>query len=147
ETLQQVVAVDPVPPLRLQPRLPRDLGVICLKCLQKEPALRYATALDLADDLQRYLTDRPILARPTPRWAHLARWCRRNPAPATLAVLVFVLLTALVVGSLASTIRLREAAQARLAEARLAEARAVRLSDRIGRRQASWSLLAEAARI
>ncbi len=147
ETLQQVVSVDPVPPARLQPRLPRDLGVVCLKCLEKQPAQRYATALDLADDLQRFLTDRPILARPTPRWARLGRWCRRNPAPAALAGLVIVLLTALVVGSLAATVRLQEAADARLVEARLAEARVVRMSDRIGRRDLSRALLAEAARL
>jgi serine/threonine protein kinase/WD40 repeat protein len=147
QTLQQVVSTDPVPPSRLQPRLPRDLEVICLKCLEKQPAHRYATALDLADDLQRYLTDRPILARPTPRWTHLGRWCRRNPVPATLVGLVLVLMTVLVVGSLAATLRLREAADARLSEARLAEARVVRFSDRMGRREASRSLLAEAARI
>jgi serine/threonine protein kinase/WD40 repeat protein len=147
QTLQQVVAVDPVPPARLQPRLPRDLEVICLKCLEKQPGHRYATALDLADDLQRYLADRPILARPTPKWVQLGRWCRRNPVMATLAGLVIALLTALVVGSLAANFRLQEAANTRLVEARLAQARALVLSDRIGRRETSRSLLAEAAQV
>lgn len=147
ETLQQVVSTEPIPPSQLQPRLPRDLGIICLKCLQKQPAQRYGSALELADDLARFLANRPINARPVPGWVRLDRWRRRNPLPAALAAMVAVLLTALVLGTLAATIRLREAADARLIEARLAEARAVRLSDAIGRREASRSLLAEAARI
>ncbi|MFV2066547.1 MAG: serine/threonine protein kinase [Pirellulales bacterium] len=53
ETIQQVVAEDPVPPSRLQPKLDRDLETICMKCLEKEPIRRYETAADLADDLQR----------------------------------------------------------------------------------------------
>src|SRR5262249_22942763 len=63
ETLDQVRDHDPVPPSRLQPRVPHDLEVICLKCLRKEPADRYATAADLAADLQAYLGGEPIRAR------------------------------------------------------------------------------------
>ena len=55
ETIRQVIYDDPVPPSRLEPRIARDLETICLKCLQKEPAKRYATAMELADDLDRYL--------------------------------------------------------------------------------------------
>ncbi|HEV3122337.1 MAG TPA: serine/threonine-protein kinase, partial [Isosphaeraceae bacterium] len=80
ETLDQVKHAEPVAPGRLQPRLPSDLETICLKCLRKEPDKRYVTALELADDLNRFLEGLPIRARPVSAVAHLARWCHRNPA-------------------------------------------------------------------
>lgn len=79
ETLQQVMSVDPVSPRSLNPAIPRDIETICLKCLEKSPARRYQTARELADELQRFLDDRPILARPTSRTEKFVRWCRRNP--------------------------------------------------------------------
>ena len=79
ETVMQVLNEDPVPPSRLQPQVPRDLETICLKCLAKEPHKRYPTALALADDLDRYLTDRPIQARPTPIHERGLKWVRRRP--------------------------------------------------------------------
>jgi eukaryotic-like serine/threonine-protein kinase len=79
ETLQQVMTVDPVSPRSLNPAIPRDLETICLKCLEKNPARRYQTGQELADELQRFLDDRPILARPTSRTEKFVRWCRRNP--------------------------------------------------------------------
>jgi WD40 repeat protein len=102
DTVLQVIHDDPVPPSRLQPKLPRDLETVCLKCLEKDPRKRYATAAELADDLQRFLDGAPVLARPTPAWERLAKWARRRPAVAALSGLVagvtavaFVLVTGL----------------------------------------------------
>jgi serine/threonine protein kinase/Tfp pilus assembly protein PilF len=83
-TLQQVLSDEPVAPTRLQPRVPRDLDTICLKCLQKEPRSRYESAQALADDLGRFVAGRPILARPIGRIGRLTRWARREPLTAAL---------------------------------------------------------------
>jgi tetratricopeptide (TPR) repeat protein len=90
DTLLQVLADEPVPPTRLQPKVPRDLETICLKCLEKEPDRRYASALDLADDLHRFLSEEPIRARPTSLARQTFKWVRRRPALAALIVVIFV---------------------------------------------------------
>jgi tetratricopeptide (TPR) repeat protein len=92
ETIELVRTEEPVPPTRLQPKIPVDLETICLKCLQKDPAKRYSDASSLAEDLQRFLEDRPILARPVGTVERLARWCRRNPKVARLTGMVAGLL-------------------------------------------------------
>jgi hypothetical protein len=69
----------------VNPRLPRDLETVRLKCLEKEPGRRYESALAVADDLQCYLDGRPIQARPVGQAERLWRWCRLNPVVATLA--------------------------------------------------------------
>ena len=99
-TLHQVVYDDVIPPSRIEPRTARDLETICLKCLQKEPLKRYGTALELADDLRRYLDNRPIRARRTPLWERGAKWIRRRPMTATLLVLGTAAAVTLVVAAL-----------------------------------------------
>jgi len=96
ETLHQVIYEEVVPPSRLQVRVARDLETICLKCLHKEPQKRYSSAAELADDLRRYLANRPIRARRTPLWERGAKWIRRRPATATLAGLGVAAVMALV---------------------------------------------------
>jgi eukaryotic-like serine/threonine-protein kinase len=94
DTLQQVVTQEPVPPTRLQPKIPRDLETICLKCLQKEPGRRYASAEALAEDLRHFLDDRPIQAKAAGSWTRVMRWRRRNPALAGLLLITVLLLCA-----------------------------------------------------
>jgi serine/threonine protein kinase len=86
--LLQVLQDEPRPPRQLNDKIPRDLETICLKSLSKSPARRYATAKDLADDLQRFLQNEPIRARPLGWREHLWRWIRRNPIPVGLFLAV-----------------------------------------------------------
>jgi hypothetical protein len=90
DTLEQVRSREPVPPSRLQPKVGRDLEIICLTCLQKEPRKRYASAGGLADDLRRFLGGEPILARPTPPWEKALKWGKRKPALAALLLVIGV---------------------------------------------------------
>jgi serine/threonine-protein kinase len=99
ETLDMVRKKDPVPPSQLQPKLALDIETICLKCLEKEPARRYADVGALADDLERFQKGEPIVARPVSRTERLWRWCLRNQRVAALAATVAFLLVA---GSVAS---------------------------------------------
>jgi tetratricopeptide (TPR) repeat protein len=82
DTVLQVLHEDPVPPSRLQPKLPRDLETICLKCLAKKPEQRYPSAAALADDLGRFLAGESILARPASPVVKAWKWSRRHPARA-----------------------------------------------------------------
>lgn len=88
------VHTEPPSPRNLNANISRDLETICLKCLEKNPARRYATAADLAAELRRYLAGDEILARPITRPERLWRWCKRNPRIPTLsaALLAVVLL-------------------------------------------------------
>eukprot|EP00913_Durusdinium_trenchii_P008826 g8292.t1 len=90
QTVLVVISDDPVPPRKLQPTVPKDLETICLKCLEKSPGKRYRSAGELAEDLDRYLTDEPILARPVGRIERMLKWTRRRPAWATLIVVCIV---------------------------------------------------------
>jgi serine/threonine protein kinase/formylglycine-generating enzyme required for sulfatase activity len=84
ETIRQLQETDAVPPRQLNPAVPRDLNTICLKCLEKDPACRYAAAADLVEDLDRFLTQRPIRAKPPSPWDRLGKWVRRNRSQAAL---------------------------------------------------------------
>lgn len=83
-TLTQVLDVDPIPPRRLNPSVPRDLETICLKCLHKDPARRMPSAMALAEDLSAFLENRPIKARPVSILEKFVLWVRRRPAIAGL---------------------------------------------------------------
>lgn len=111
DTIQKIREDDPLPPQRLQRTVPRDLQVICLHCLEKEPQRRYATAEELADDLQRFRCGEPISARPSPAWEKSWKWCCRRPAQAALIAIV-VLGT---VGTLATAATKVHAESARIA--------------------------------
>src|SRR5262249_50867225 len=93
DTLLQVIGDEPVSPSQLQSKTPRDLETICLKCLRKEPAGRYASAEALAEDLRRFQAGEPVQARPVGRLERAAKWAKRRPA---LAALLGVTLLALV---------------------------------------------------
>jgi WD40 repeat protein/serine/threonine protein kinase len=96
ETILQLLSKEPVLPTHLRPALPRDLETICLKCLEKEPRKRYASALALAEDLRRLQTGEPIKARPVSALERAYRWCRRRPMMAALLALTTALTLALI---------------------------------------------------
>jgi tetratricopeptide (TPR) repeat protein len=102
-----------VPPRRLDPDIPIDLETILLKATAKEPAGRYHRAEQLAEDLNRFLDGRPILARRTSALERFTRWCRRNPAVALLSASVVGLLATGVVILAMSNARIRRESDAR----------------------------------
>jgi serine/threonine protein kinase/WD40 repeat protein len=153
--IEKVLHEPPAPPRRLDPRVPRDLETIVLKCLAKEPAERYATAEVLAEDLRRFLADRPIKARRTPWHERTWRWCRRNPVVASLLGCVAMLLVTVAVVSTFSAVRMNDAlgqirqaereARLREAEALVGQAHGIRNSRRPGQRFQALAALKKAA--
>jgi serine/threonine protein kinase/WD40 repeat protein/tetratricopeptide (TPR) repeat protein len=152
--IDKVEHETPLPPRKLDPRIPRDLETVVLKCLAKDPKERYATADALAEDLRRFLADRPIQARRATAAEQAWRWCRRNPWLAGMAAAVLLLLMVVAVGSSLFAVRLNEElGQRRIAErdqleklfaAQVAEARARRYSGRSGQRFKSLEAIQEA---
>ncbi|MFO0900716.1 MAG: protein kinase [Pirellulales bacterium] len=119
--LRQILETEPHFPRQLEQRIPVDLETIVLKCLSKAPSDRYATAQALADDLQRFVEQKPIHARPLGRLARAWRWCRRTPAMAGLGAAVFCL--ALLVSVASPLVALRERGHRQQAEATTKQAR------------------------
>jgi tetratricopeptide (TPR) repeat protein/predicted Ser/Thr protein kinase len=95
DTLLQVLYRDPIAPSRMRIKTPRDLETICLKCLEKDPRRRYATAGELAEDLQRFLDGKPVLARPVSLTGRAVKWARRRPGLAATLGCCFAAVTAL----------------------------------------------------
>jgi hypothetical protein len=126
DTLLQVIQDEPVSPSRLNPKLPRDLETICLKCLHKDLAKRYTSAAALAEDLDHFLAGRPVAARPVSAAGRAWRWGRRNPGWATALVSTAGLLLVIAVGSaLAAVWFAEERSKARAAEKLATEERTV----------------------
>jgi WD40 repeat protein len=157
DTLRQVAEDDPVPPGRLNPRLPPDLEIVCLKCLRKDAARRYESAGELGADLRRFLAGEPIRARRARLPERLGRWCKRSPVTATLVGALVVAGALLVVLGIGHQFQLGQAlGRAELAErertlqlleSRVAEARASCFSQRAGQRLQTLAVLQDAARL
>jgi serine/threonine protein kinase/WD40 repeat protein len=159
--LHRIAHVEPPPPRRLQPRVPRDLETVVLKAIAKEPGRRYVAAAELAEDLRLFLADRPVLARRASLPERCWRWCRRNRAVAALAGSVALLLCVIAVVStvaavwLGHELRRSEMAEAaertahrdaqdQLCRAHLNEADALRRSRLPGQRLGSLDKLRQA---
>jgi WD40 repeat protein/serine/threonine protein kinase len=145
ETLEMVRHAEPTPPSQLQPGCPRDLETICLKCLHKDSSRRYASAADLADDLQRFLKGESVHARPVGSVERLSKWLRRRPAVAASLALAVVAVLAVV----ALTVRMLdswelEAANQKLGNALQAQDAAL-VEIQAGRRQLDDALERERA--
>jgi WD40 repeat protein/serine/threonine protein kinase len=129
--IERVLREDPMPPRKLDRRIPRDLETMVLKAMAKESGARYATAEGLADDLRRFVEHRPIHARRISTTERLWRWSRRNPVVACLTAAVFVLLVTVAIGASVSAVRFEHLAaeaqhQAVVAEHQAAEAKTQR---------------------
>jgi tetratricopeptide (TPR) repeat protein len=114
ETLAQVCLQEPVPPRKLQPKVPRDLETICLKCLHKESSRRYASGQALAADLRRFLNGEPIWGRPVGPVERVTRWAKRRPATVGLILVTTLAAIGLTIFYLNNRSSLEKAAQVAL---------------------------------
>jgi len=148
--IHQLLNTEPVSPRLLNPSVPPDLETICVKCLQKEPARRYQSAQELADELGRFLSGKPIHARPIAPLERFWRWCWRNPKTAIPSAAVILLLIIVAIGSTLAAIRINRAERAateKLFDSYLAQAREVRHNGREGQRFESLEAVLKAAAI
>ena len=149
ENLQSLlvkIVSEPAPsPRTFDKGIPKDLETICLKCLEKEPAKRYESAQELADEVQRHLRGEPILSRPISEMERVYRWCRRNPSATTLfaAVLVTGLLGGLISGTYSYLANKQMQAEAKermdRRESELARERAAAAKKRAREEETGWS--------
>ncbi|MGZ3393500.1 MAG: serine/threonine-protein kinase [Isosphaeraceae bacterium] len=142
ETLCQVMDAELVPPSRLRHGVPEDLETICLKCLDRDPARRYSSAEDLAEDLRLYQENQPIRARRTSKFRQALQWTRRQPQAARLLGLCFLLILTLLGVVIAYSLYVTD--QNRVAE--LAWSRAIKLKNEIAIERDKYSNQASAAR-
>ncbi len=150
QLIQRILHEEPPAPRKLDPRIPRDLETVVLKAIAHDSSHRYATAADFAEDLRRFLADRPIRARRSRLPERLWRWCRRNPAVASLIAVIALLLLFVAIGSSLSAWSLRAAernAREKLWRSKLNEARATVLSRNPGQRFTSLKRIREALAI
>jgi serine/threonine protein kinase/WD40 repeat protein len=157
QLLQRVLHDEPPRPRRLNPEVPRDLETIVLKAIAKEPRQRYASAAEMAEDLRRFLADRPVRARRASALERLWRWVRRNPALAASLGAVALLLVTVAVGAsrfawstsrqLQETRQAKDEATQRLYHSLVLQARASRRSRRIGQRFDSLATLEQATQL
>jgi len=157
ETLRMVAESPVTAPRHFDPSIPADLEVICLKCLARDPAARYGSAAALAEDLERWLEGRTIVARPATAPERLWRWSKRNPALAGVSAAAIALLFAIAIGSTIAAARLRvsnqravaaeKRAREELRAASLAEAKATVKSGGLGQRFATLEALRRAAEV
>jgi serine/threonine protein kinase/WD40 repeat protein/tetratricopeptide (TPR) repeat protein len=155
--VERVLHEEPMRPGKLDPRIPRDLETVVLKALAKDPAGRYQTAGEMAEDLRRFLADRPIKARRTSWHERTWRWCRRNPWVATLLATVALLVTGTAVGGVLMSLKLNGALeQARnaeregkreLFESYVSEADATRKGGRPGQRFGTLGRIRDALKL
>jgi WD40 repeat protein len=157
ETLRLVAQTLAAAPRHFDPSIPADLEVICLKCLAKEPGSRYSSAAALAEDLERWLEGRTIVARPARPPERLWRWAKRNPALAGVSAATIGLILALSIGSTIAAARLRvlnqravaaeKSAREEFRTASLAEAKATVRSGAMGQRFATLAALQRAGEV
>jgi serine/threonine-protein kinase len=120
--IHQVTHEEPVPPRKVNANVPRDLETIVLKAIARDPAHRYSKPAELAEDLRRFLEDKPIRARRASAGERLWRWCRRNPVVAGLTAGVAALLVVIAAGSALMAIHFRRLADEESVARRQAEA-------------------------
>jgi WD40 repeat protein len=157
DTLRQVIETEPVPPRQLNVSIPRDLETIVLKCLEKSIPRRYGSARQLADELQRFVDGKPIIARPIGRIAKLGRWCYRQPVTASLLAAIG---STLLIATVVSTNYARRESRAvaalevervetrkQLSRTLASEANAMRMSGRPGQRFGAIRAIRESMKI